>query len=209
MPDLKHVGRLTTNNRRLIVTYRVVPGDPDSCLVVHPETLDADQHDTLMKLVESNTGQAAYELGEAMARTTLPDGRNMLAHFHRTGKLNKYPSETVELTPNTASSVNLKELNTMIAEQRGVTIADLAIQPDQQAPKQADNTKAPIAEEPAVEPLQAATDTVLTDEELAAQYRSQADRLYKEAKRLREQAEELVPTKKRTATKKTKESAEE
>ena len=34
-----------------------------------------------MNLIES-TGQEAYELGEAMARTQLPDGRNMLAGLH-------------------------------------------------------------------------------------------------------------------------------
>ena len=39
---------------------------------------------------------------------------------------------------------------------------------------------------------------VLDDATLAAQYRSQADALYKEAKSLREQAEELVPTKRKT-----------
>ena len=37
----------------------------------------------------------------------------------------------------------------------------------------------------------------MTDEDLAASYRSQADTMFKEAKRLREQAEELVPTKKK------------
>ena len=45
--------------------------------------------------------------------------------------------------------------------------------------------------------LQAPDDGVISDEDLAANYRSQADRLFKEAKRLREQAEELVPTKKK------------
>ena len=43
----------------------------------------------------------------------------------------------------------------------------------------------------------------LSDEDLAASYRSQADRMYKEAKRLREQAEDLVPTKKSKASAKT------
>lgn len=203
MPNLKHVGRLTSNNRKLVVAYRVVPGDPDSCLVVHPETLDADQHDTLMKLVESNTGQTAYELGEAMARTALPDGRNMLQQFHISGKLNKCSTELVELTPNSQSSINLKELNELVAQQKGVTVADLALQGETTST----TTEDTVVEEAIVEPLQAATDGVLTDEQLAAQYRSQADRLYKEAKALREQAEELVPTKKKTRTK--KESVEE
>ena len=46
-------------------------------------------------------------------------------------------------------------------------------------------------------PTQSA-DGVLSDEDLAASYRSQADAMFKEAKRLREQAEELVPTKRKS-----------
>jgi len=53
-----------------------------------------------------------------------------------------------------------------------------------------------------------ASTNVLSDSDLAAQYRSQADSLYKEAKALRAQAEGLVPTvKKATAVKKTKAKA--
>ena len=53
--------------------------------------------------------------------------------------------------------------------------------------------------------MQAPSDGVISDEELASSYRSQADALFKEAKALREQAEELVPTKRKTS-KKTAES---
>ena len=35
MAEMKHVGRLTTNNRKLVVAYRVIPGEPDHCLVIH------------------------------------------------------------------------------------------------------------------------------------------------------------------------------
>ena len=42
-------------------------------------------------------------------------------------------------------------------------------------------------------------EVVITDDILAAKYRSDADRLSKEAAALRRQAEELVPTKKKTA----------
>jgi hypothetical protein len=193
---LKHIGRLTNNGRKVVVAYRVLPGEPDSCLIVPTESLDADQHDSLMKLVESNTGQSAYELAEAMARTSLPDGRNMLAGLHYYGKLTKVPTSSVEMTPDTKSIVNLAELNQLIATQKGVTVADLALQSDNKAAKPAQTTE--------TQPQVVETNGVLTDEQLAAQYRSQADALYKEAKRLREQAEELVPTKK-----KSKESATE
>jgi hypothetical protein len=198
MSNLKHVGRYISNKRKVVVAYRVIPGDSDHCLVVPTESLMAEEHDTLMKLVESDAGQNSYELAEAMARTRLPDGRIMLAAFHTTGKFNKAPSSTIEMTPNRNTSVNLQELNEMVAQQRGVTIEDLAIKPSAQTEQQ---------QTPAEEPVQEVASTeeaVITDEELAAQYRSQADSLFKEAKRLREQAEELVPTKRK---KKTEESA--
>jgi hypothetical protein len=48
---------------------------------------------------------------------------------------------------------------------------------------------------------------VMTDEVLAKKFRSDADRLSKEAAELRRQAEELVPTKKKAVVKKTTASA--
>ena len=202
MANLKHVGRLTTNNRKLIVAYRVIPGDPDHCLVVHTENLDAADHDDIIKLVESNAGQSEDHLAIAMARAQLQDGRNMLAGFHTTGKLVRVPTEIVEMTPNHSASVNLKELNEMIAKQQGVTVADLAPKdPAQVSSTQAEPTTMNVVEEA----VPVTGEDVLTDEALAAQYRSQADSLFKEAKRLREQAEELVPTKKKG---KVKESVE-
>ena len=197
MSNLKHVGRQVQNKRKVVVAYRVIPGDAENCLIVPTESLMAEEHDTLMKLVESDAGQNAYELAEAMARTRLPDGRIMLAAFHTTGRFAKMPTSGVEMTPNRNTSVNLAELNEMVAQQKGVTVEDLALQPPQSSQKTEEESVA----EPVVEEVQAPTDGILTDEQLAAQYRSQADAMFKEAKRLREQAEELVPIKKKKATK--------
>lgn len=202
---LKHVGRMKNNQRKVIVAYRTIPGESDQAIVVTTENLSADEHDTLMKLVESNAGQTAYELAEAMARTPLPDGRNMLAAFHTTGKMVKVPTNTVEMTPDNKTKIMLNELNQVIADQKGVTVDELALQPSTTKVE----TAATVTDVP--EPISetvstSAEDTgILTDDQLAAQYRSQADALFKEAKRLREQAEELAPTKKKTA--KTAESA--
>lgn len=208
---LKHVGRLKSNKRKVIVAYRTLPGEPENCLVVTTENLEAADHDSLISLVESNAGQTAYEFAEAMARTRLSDGRIMLSAFHLTGKLAKLKTNQVEMTPDNKTSISLDELNRIIADQKGVSVEDLAIKPN--TPSR-DNVSGPkedvVLEEIDLdappEVLQAAQEAageVLSDEELAAKYRSDADRLYKEAKRLREQAEALVPTKK----KKTEESA--
>jgi len=185
--EIKHVGRLTTNNRKLVVAYRTIPGEPDNCLVIHTESLDAADHDTLINMVEGNAAQSQNELSEVMARTQLTDGSNMLARFHQTGKLVKVPTKIVELMPTRTTAINLAELNQIVADQKGVTIDELAQNPVAQKPTAnvVDTATAPAGEVP------------LDDEALAAQYRSQADSMFKEAKRLREQAEELAPTKKK------------
>lgn len=203
----KHIGRVKKTKKKVIVAYRTLPGDATSCVVIPTEALMADEHDALMKTVESNAGQTAYEFAEAMMRSQLPDGRNMLVGFHTTGRMTKMPTSEIEMTPDTKSVVGLDELNQIIADQRGVSIEDLALQNPKEKKNDLtveehnlDNLEVPM-DTPAevVEAAQEASSEVLTDEELAAKYRSDADRMFKEAKALREQAEALVPTKKKTA----------
>ena len=209
MADTKHVGRIIKTKKKCGVVYRVVPGEPESCVVVMTESLDAADHDSLINLINSATAQDSYELGEAMARSQLSDGSNMLARFHTTGRMQKVATNLVEMTPNNNASINLAELNNIIAQQKGVTVADLALGGAKPAVADTGVTNAADAY---VTPSMAAMDEavttndgVITDDMLAAKYRSDADRLSKEAATLRRQAEELVPTKK--ATKKTSESA--
>lgn len=201
---LKHVGRLKKTKRKVVVAYRVVPHESENCIVVTTENLMAEEHDALMKAVESDAGQSAYEFAEAMARFQLPDGRNMLAGFHTTGKMIKVRTSEVEMTPDTKTVIGLDELNNIIAQQKGVAVEDLALKDTNPQPKPVEKTSEEVVQE-LVQDVIPATDGVLTDEELAAKYRSDADRLYKEAKRLRDQAEELSPTKR--ATRKKEESA--
>ena len=206
---LKHVGRIASNRRKVVVAYRVVPDEPENCVVVQTENLSADEHDALIKAVESTAGQEAEEYAVAMARAYLPDGRNMLAGFHTTGKMRKVAQSEVEMTPNGNTVINLAELNKLLAEQKGVTVGDLAMRsnPDEAAPAPEGEVDA-VAQytETQSQVAEPAADGIITDEQLAAQYRSQADALFKEAKALREQAEELVPTKRKT--KKTEESVQ-
>lgn len=192
MINMKHVGRMKNNKRKVVVAYRVVPSEPESCIVITTENLMAEEHDALMKLVESDAGQTEEHLANAMARTRLPDGKVMLNAFHTTGKMVKVSTSEVEMTPNSQTVIVLSELNQLIAEQKGVTVADLALQGQATATEQTSTQATETS---------TATDGVLSDADLAAQYRSQADSLFKEAKRLREQAEELVPTKKKAKTK--------
>jgi hypothetical protein len=145
-----------------------------------------------------------------MMRTQLSDGSNMLARFHTTGKMIKVKTADVEMIPNQNSSIKLSELNEAIAAQRGVTVNDLAVTGNdgktvQQSAAPAMTASEMAAAAPSVAPV--ADDGVITDETLAKKFRSDADRLSKEAAELRRQAEELVPTKKKAVAKKTATSA--
>jgi len=192
----KHVGRIKTNQRKVVVAYRTVPGEPENCIVVTTENLMAEEHDALMKLIESDAGQNEDVFANAMARTRLPDGRIMLAGFHVTGKMQKVATDLVEMTPDRSTVIGLTDLNKMIAEQKGVAVEDLATI---DAGNQTEVSQmATVNDMPVLEDTKPSTeDAVLDDAALAAQYRSQADTMFKEAKRLREQAEALVPTKKK------------
>ena len=209
MADTKHVGRIAKTRKKCGVVYRVVPGEPENCVVVMTESLEAADHDSIINLINSATAQDSYELGEAMARSQLSDGSNMLARFHTTGRMQKVATNLVEMTPNNNASINLAELNNIIAQQKGVTVADLALGGAKPAVA---NTGVTNAADAYVTPSMAAMDEAVTtndgildDETLAKQLRSQADSMFKEAQRLRSEAEELAPSKK--ATKKTAESA--
>jgi hypothetical protein len=160
-------------------------------------------------LVESPAGQEADDLANVMMRTQLADGANMLARFHTTGKMVKAKTSEIEMIPNQNTSIKLSELNEAIAQQKGVTVADLAvkgpsgqtIQPTTESSEPAMTASEMAAAAPSVAPV--ADEGVISDEVLAKKFRSDADRLSKEAAELRRQAEELVPTKKKAAPKKT------
>jgi hypothetical protein len=199
---------MANNQRRVIVAYKVLPGDPEHCVVVTTENLEAGDHDALIKCVESASGQEADDLATVMMRTQLPDGSNMLARFHTTGKMVKVKTSDIEMVPNRNSVILLSELNEAIASAKGVSVADLAVKGKDGKTVQPSSVTDPAisasemaAQAPNIAPV--VGDGVITDDILAGQYRSQADALYKEAKALRAQAEELVPTVKKAAKKTT------
>jgi len=185
MPDIKHVGRLKNKNAKVAVAYRTIPGDSTSAVVIETTKLDELDHDALMKVIESPTGQSAFELHEVLQRNTTPDGQNMLLKFHNSGFMTKVATKDVNMTPNPNTSIQLDELNKMIADQRGISVDDLAVKPSATTVASAQAANINVSKE---QPL--------TDEQLATRMRSDADRLYKEAARLRKEAEDLSPTKK-------------
>jgi len=180
MADTKHVGRLKGSGNKIVVVYRTLPGDSKSALVIETAKLAEADHDSLMKAVESNEGQTAFELYEVLNRTRTPSGDVMLAKFHKFANMQSVPTSEIEMTPNPTTSVALDELNKIIANQRGVSIDELSVKEGVTS-----NVATPTA-------------NVMTDDQIASKMRSDADRLYKEAARLRKEAEALSPKKSKT-----------
>jgi len=195
MSELKHVGRVIATNKKCLVAYRTLPGDANFCLIVPTENLPDIYHDAIINLAESQTGQDSYEFAEALDRTQFPDGGNMLRSLHATGRLVKAPTNAIEMIPAPGTAIVLSELNQIIAEQRGLTVDSLSIK-ESLSEKMADKT---VVEPKPTATLETAQAVDLTDPVATAKhYRSQADRLAKEAANFRRLAEELVPTKKKT-----------
>jgi hypothetical protein len=193
MANLNHVGKVIANGRRCLVAYKTLPGDAYECLIIPTESLQDSYHDALMKLVESNAAQSAFEFAEVLYRSTFPDGSNMLVSLHAKGHLVKVPTSSIEMIPNAVTSIKLSELNHLIAEQKGVSVQDLAIRPDEPSANIDE-----IAQVHDITPKEEAikqNEHVLSDEELALKYRNDAQRLAAEADHLLKMAEELAPTK--------------
>jgi hypothetical protein len=111
---LKHIGK--QGDRKVAIIFREVPGEDHMALVVYPDLMKVDMHDSLMAAIESAEGQAANNLGEAIHARLFPDGRQMLAALHAEGMLKKVQTETVIVTPAQNANVRLDEMNKIIRE---------------------------------------------------------------------------------------------
>jgi hypothetical protein len=209
MKSLKHIGRIQNTGAKVLVVFRTLPGESNMALVLPVAQLPDQYHDSIMTLVETDQAQDAFEFGEIMHIRPFPDGRPMLRAMQADSRLIKVPTDSVMMTPTTNDTVLLANLNTLIAEQKNCTIDDLCtfVSGAPTGVKEVkEATPAVDSDIPAPVRAQATSDTALTDKDLAKSYRSQADAMYKEAARLRKEAEDLDPTVKKV--KKVEETAD-
>ena len=200
--EIKHIGKMKNNSARVAVVYRTLPGDHTNALVIGTNGLTDSYHDAFMSLLESDSGQQANELADVLAVRRFPDGTAMLQYLHVNGHLKKVPTNMVIMTPNTQASIPLDQLNKMIADQKGVSIEDLAVS-DESSKKE---KKASVKEEiivpeeviiqdtkksVAVESTEEISDPVI----IAKQYRAKADKLAKDAANFRRMADAIDPPK--------------
>jgi hypothetical protein len=192
--DTKHVGKMKNNSARVAVAYRTIPGDALSALVLGTNGLGDAYHDSLMSLIQSDTGQQANELADVLATRRFPDGTVMLQYLHANGHLKKVPTKLVLMTPNSQTQLPLDELNQMIATQKGISIEDLAVTEEgKPVTKKAPVKEEIIIDEVVIPEIVVASAPVAEGPVTGADLRSMADKLFKEAQALRKKADEIEP----------------
>ena len=198
---------------KVLVAFRTLPGESNQALVIPVSSLSDNYHDDIMKLVETTEAQAAFEFGEVLFTRSFSDGRPMLQALKADNRMAKVPTDDVLMMPSPGSEIALHQLNTLIAEQKNCAVDDLCTfvsgskknTPEvQELVKVKDLAPPPT---PAVVPLKASANEALTDKDIAKSYRSQADSMYKEAARLRKEADDLDPPAKKAAKAKEAEGA--
>lgn len=208
MKTIKHIGRMKNTGAKVLVVFRTLPGESNQALVVPVSQLPDAYHDSIMTVVESDQAQEVFEFGEILFIRSFPDGRPMLTALQQDNRLQKVATDLVIMTPSPVDQVPLDQLNLLIAEQKNCAVDDLYTFVAG-APKKSDAKVETIAEAKNIEPIvdpdvpaplraQASNTEALSDKDIAKSYRSQADAMYKEAARLRREADQLDPPVKKT-----------
>ena len=203
----KHVGK--HNEKKVVLLFREIPGEPHMCLVSYSDLLPRMYHDSVMTVLESPVGQQAENFSDALFRNFMPDGRNCLEALHKDGLIKKVPTNQVIVTPTPASSVRLDELNNILNEMAKGEDAVKRLAEIDASKGMSNKRKTPEAQEVGVPvnsrstaaPIPVATNAVLSDSDLAADrvkqattMKVQAESLLHEVQRLLSEAAALDPT---------------
>jgi len=193
MPFTKHVGRIVSTQQRVVVMFRQLPDEPNSCLLVDVQGLPDDMHNDLMNEVESAQAQQKPDFADHAHTHFFRDGRKMLETLHLEKKFIKLETDKVMMTPDNNTNIRLDELN----EQLGTIESNPNVTEDQfNTMHKFTSDAVTVGDE--VKPATVTTkdDGVLDDFALAKGYVNQAEGMEAEAKNLRDQAYELIPRRK-------------
>jgi hypothetical protein len=183
--NIKHVAK-THTGKKCVVVFRELPDEPHNCLVVDTDALPDWMHDDIMNAVESPGAQQSTDFYAYAERTVLTDGTNMLQALHKTGRLQKVPTDTITMTPNNSVSVGLTEINNIVREQNG---DKPVVTPPTDQVEMVGKTM-DVMESVATPTT---SNEGITDNDLAKQFLAQAKGFETEAKSLKAQAYELAP----------------
>lgn len=117
MPMTKHVGRLISTGKKVVVIFREIYNengkviDPSHALIVDTDALPNLWADAFMDAVLSSEGQDTINFYEVCMRKTLPDGRFILNALVQEGRMVKVRTNDVQMEPDNQVRIVLHELN--------------------------------------------------------------------------------------------------
>jgi len=167
---LKHVGQVASTGKKCVVVFRTIPNEETSCLVVETEVLGTNYHDNLVEAVESPSGQEDIDFYKYAQRNTFFDGRNMLEAMHISGWLKKFPTNEIIMMPTRDIKINLSDLNAQLDQNDSSRTTSSDISQSESKPA-----------------------GILDDKDIANQMRNQAAFFRSEAERLLKEANTLDP----------------
>lgn len=197
---IKHVGK--QGDKRVAVIFREVPDESHMALVVYPDQLQQNLHDDLMNAIQSDKGQEARNLGEALHSIVGSNGQTILNTIHKNAFMKKVRTQDIIMMPRpNAAGVRLDEINKIINDlDTGSKAAqDMAKLDAQAGLADPDKNAAAVQAAAAVagKPSDAGilSDSVLAEQlvEQANQMKVQMTSLEKEVTRLMEEAVALNP----------------
>jgi hypothetical protein len=203
MSFMKHIGR--QGDRKVAVLFREVPQEVHMCLVIYPDTLPAPWESAIMKVLESEVGQQAENFADALHRSLLPDGRQILETLHKEQMIKKIRTADVLITPRAGSTIRLDELNKILDEMKQGEAAIKRLAENDAARGMVDPGAKRAAEaafkNQQAQPAAPVSDAGLSDRALAQNMLTQAVRMEAEAKgliaeaaRMKKDAERMDPT---------------
>jgi len=197
---IKHVGK--HGDKRVAVIFREVPGEDRMALVTYPDSLKQSTHDDLMNAIQSNKGQQANHLGEALHSIVGADGQTLLNLLHREGFMKKVRTQDIIMMPRpNQPGARLDEINKIIRDlETGSEAASKLADLDANAGL-ADPAKRAKGVQAAAEAAGVQAQGVLGDADIARnlvvqaeQMKAQMATLQAEADRLLAEAAELDPS---------------
>jgi len=115
MSFFKHVG--SVNGKKVIIVQRQLSGEENHmAVVIYSDIMPSKYHDDVMKVLESDEGQQAYEFRDILERRMMGDGMNMLQALSAENYLKRVPAANVQVTPNSKSNIRLDELNKLLGQ---------------------------------------------------------------------------------------------
>lgn len=117
MAMTKHVGRLISTSKKVVVIFRYMYDDEGNvtdkthALAVDTDALPNMWADAFMEAVLSTEGQDTVNFYEVAMRKTLPDGRFILPALVAEGRMRKIRTNDIMMEPDNQIRIPLNELN--------------------------------------------------------------------------------------------------